>query len=505
MKNQNVLLAAALLVLGAASCQKEEKVVTQFTAGMEQSSAKTYLGDDSYFYWESTDKVRVYSDGATNGADFDVAPRSGNGTWAVLSGSITAGGSYTAIYPAGIAATASSVMLPAEQASADGSLAGFPMYAESSTDEFQFKNLCGALRIHLEQDNCTISSIKVTAASAINGIYDIYDTTGIPMLAHHDGSGTNTVTLTLGTAQPIGEGHDFYVQLPAGEYSGMQLTFYQPDGSCCTKSGNVTVERSVCTPVTIGDSMVFERSYDALSGLFSINSNGDQVRFASGNLQYVNGAWRFAEHQYDYLGAYSATAWDLFGWSIASNNYGMATSIAENDYLGELVDWGYVFGEDSPWRTLEYGQWNYLLNTRSASTVGGTPNARYAEIYVQKDEAIYIRGLLVFPDVFAWPLDADSAPTTINAPVERWQVPIYDLDQFSALEAAGAVFLPAAGYRYGGRVINSGSTGNYWSSSSSGSNKVYSFGLYFDDTEVCTATSSLIPRKYGFSVRLVQD
>ena len=277
MKNQNVLLAAALLVLGAASCQKEEEVVTQFTAGMEQSSDKTYLGDDSYFYWESTDAVKVYSDASNAGSDFTVAPRSDNGTWAVLSGSITAGGSYTAIYPAGIAASASSVTLPAEQTSADGSLAGFPMYAVSSTNEFQFKNLCGALRIHLEQANCTISSIKVTAASAINGIYDIYDTTGIPMLAHHDGSGTNTVTLTLGTAQPIGEGHDFYVQLPAGEYSGMQLTFYQPDGSCCTKSGSVTVERSVCTPVEITNGLAFAPAGPANNQIWYTTGSGGAI------------------------------------------------------------------------------------------------------------------------------------------------------------------------------------------------------------------------------------
>ena len=505
MKNQNVLLAAALLALGAASCQKEEKVVTQFTAGMEQSSAKTYLGDDSYFYWESTDKVRVYSDGATNGADFDVAPRSGNGTWAVLSGTIAAGGSYTAIYPAGIAASATSVTLPAVQNSADGSLAEFPMYAESTTDEFQFKNLCGALRIHLQASDVTISRIKVKASSNINGTYSISVTDGIPQLGDCT-NGTATTTLILGNAQSVSgdDGRDFYIYLPAGEYSSMQLTFCQPDGTICTKNGsNVTVERSKCTPVEITNDLEFIVPEGCTRGLFSV-SDGEQVRFSQGNLQYVGGEWRFAAHQYDYLGAYSATAWDLFGWSTSANNndYGRITSIIENDYTGEFVDWGHVFGADSPWRTLEYDQWVYLLNERSASTVGSTSDARYAEICVH-DDASYIRGLLLFPDVFVWPSDAGNAPSVINAPVgNNWNAPLYDFDQFSALEAAGAAFLPAAGYRYGGRVINGGVQGNYWSSSAFSTTIAYY--LYFDEDYVGAPYCCTAP-KYGHSVRLVQD
>ena len=256
MKTQKIILAAALLALGAASCQKEKEAITHFTAGREQSEAKTYLGDDNYFYWENTDEVKVYSNSANAGADFTVTPRSDNATWADLTGYITDGSRYTAIYPASIAASATSVSLPAVQTSAAGSLAGFPMYAESSTDEFQFKNLCGALKIHLQQTGCTISRIEVTAGSPISGTYAVSVTEGTPSLAY-SANGANSVTLTLGTAQPIDAGHDFYIYLPAGEYSDMQLTFYQPNGASCTKSGSVTVERSVCTPVTINGGLTF--------------------------------------------------------------------------------------------------------------------------------------------------------------------------------------------------------------------------------------------------------
>ena len=42
----------------------------------------------------------------------------------------------------------------------------------------------------------------------------------------------------------------------------------------------------------------------AIDGLFTINSNGDQVYFSQGNLQYQasTNTWRFATNQWDYVG-----------------------------------------------------------------------------------------------------------------------------------------------------------------------------------------------------------
>ena len=498
MKNQNVLLAAALLALGAASCQKEENVITQFTAGMEQTSAKTTLGDDKYFYWENTDVVKVYSDGA-NGSDFAVTPRADNGTWAVLSGSIAEGGSYTAIYPAGIAASATSVTLPAVQTSPDGSLAGFPMYAESSTDEFQFKNLCGALRIHLEQDNCTISSIKVTAASAINGIYDIYDTTGIPMLAHHDGSGTNTVTLTLGTAQPIGEGHDFYIYLPAGEYSDMQLIFYQPDGSYCIKSGSVTIERSVCTPVEITNSLAFIPE-DCLHGLFSVSAD-KQVRFSKGNLQCTRftemDVWGFAEHQYNYFGVYGgASFWDLFYWSTTTTTFGMSTATGSTTCLGEsVVDWGKAInpsGGDTPWVTLTIAEWTYLLGRSGKYGMATITNVENPSV------ATDVTGMVLIPDVWTCPqgleFNSGDGPFANNR---------YTADAWERMEAAGAVFLPAAGYRSGNDIREVAEEGHYWSATPHATDQRFAYKLKFTNTGLDMNVKA--GRVTGYSVRLVQE
>ena len=65
---------------------------------------------------------------------------------------------------------------------------------------------------------------------------------------------------------------------------------------------------------------------------------------------------------------------------------------------------------------------------------------------------------------------------------------------------AGAVFLPAAGLRNGMSVSNVGSIGYYWSSTPNGTSSAYR--LYFISSSVSPYSNN---RKYGYSVRLVQD
>ena len=64
---------------------------------------------------------------------------------------------------------------------------------------------------------------------------------------------------------------------------------------------------------------------ESLPALFSVNEN-EQVRFAPGNLQYVEGVWRFAEKQTDFLPFYDAEHCDLFTWSTTNTLWGLDTS-----------------------------------------------------------------------------------------------------------------------------------------------------------------------------------
>lgn len=86
-------------------------------------------------------------------------------------------------------------------------------------------------------------------------------------------------------------------------------------------------------------------SNGASNALFSVRAN-KMVRFSRGNLQYQasTGTWRFAENQYDTIGADNTnisatnTGWiDLFGWSTGNNPTNTSTN--NGDY-SIFTDWG---------------------------------------------------------------------------------------------------------------------------------------------------------------------
>ena len=236
---------------------------------------------------------------------------------------------------------------------------------------------------------------------------------------------------------------------------------------------------------------------DCIPGLFSVAS-GQQVFFSKGNLQatYKDGtwSWHFAEHQYDCIGANDANTSingngsvstdgtvDLFGWVGGSNTtwtgaaqYGISNSTTTNsdETYGNKSDdklksdWGNVIEEGGPWKTLSKEQWEYLLSTRS------TDLRKWREFDFGK-------GLVILPDGCTESIDGE----------------------WSTLEAAGAVFLPAAGCRFGSGVDVVGVYGYYWSSSANV--EYYAWYLYFYSGLVGPADYGR--RYFGQSVRLVRS
>ena len=231
----------------------------------------------------------------------------------------------------------------------------------------------------------------------------------------------------------------------------------------------------------------------ALNGVFSV-SDTKQVYFSKGNLRYESSKWSFFDNQYDYYTSYSADAWDHFGWSTSATTYGMNTSAANSDYSGDFVDWGATMG--TGWFTLSSDEWTYLFNTRSASTVNGTENGRYAKAKVNN-----VGGIILFPDTYTHP-DGVTAPTGVNDTGNTgWNGNSYTVEDWTKMESAGCVFLPAAGYRNGSRVNNPGSYGDYSSATPYGTDKTY--GVFFGSGSLTPASDG--SRFYGCSVRLVQE
>lgn len=259
-------------------------------------------------------------------------------------------------------------------------------------------------------------------------------------------------------------------------------------------------------------------SYDETPGIGTFSVSADkQVTFSKGNLQYTQSTntWSFAENQWDYIGTNNVTGGDvssdpkygdskegtaladkvdLFGWSTSTTNFGVSTSKNDNQYNGSFVDWGTnQIGSDAPntWRTLTSNEWEYLLNNR--------PNASSLKGVAQVNG---VNGLIFLPDNWTCPAGVTfKSGFHSSYGVEYYAAyQTFTADQWSKLESAGAVFLPAAGGRYGSSVDSVQDYGTYWSATES--NSIGAYYLYFYSDEAYMGSSL---RYYGHSVRLVKD
>ena len=238
-------------------------------------------------------------------------------------------------------------------------------------------------------------------------------------------------------------------------------------------------------------------------GTFSVSAT-KQVTFSPGNLQYTQSTdtWSFAENQYDYLGEANiaidadvlADKVDLFGWSTSTTNFGVSTSTSSNDYSGSFVDWGTnKIGTDAPntWRTLTRNEWEYVVfNRPSASSLNGVAQVNG------------VNGLILLPDNWTCPAGVTFKSSFHSSyGVEYYAAyQTFTADQWSKLEAAGAVILSASGRRNGSNVLGVLVYGEYWSAS-----EYNSYDAYFLYVSSGGANMNDNDRDNGRSVRLVKD
>ena len=271
---------------------------------------------------------------------------------------------------------------------------------------------------------------------------------------------------------------------------------------------------------------------------FSVSSTS-KVAIAPGNLQATYEAsaqtwtWDFAARQYDRIGnapgnttittevkeatePYARLSGngtvDLFDWSTAYTYYGISTSndgTYTNVTTAVFVDWGGLpIGDYSPgyWRTLSWDEWDYMLFSREASTIGSTENARFLKV----SSVVGMRGLIIFPDNFTWDENMmGEAPACNNSGGTGNGT--FSAAQWAALEAAGAVFLPSTSWRltptYVETADNAESYGVYWTSDVSRHPNLGPGFLFFK----YGSRYGTVGREYrysdksGVSVRLVHD
>ena len=285
---------------------------------------------------------------------------------------------------------------------------------------------------------------------------------------------------------------------------------------------SAVVEQAQYTSDTVTLYFSVEAPEGAIDGLFTVNDDGGKVYFSKGNLQYDmnSGVWSFMEHQYDMVEVLGQDVGEdyanqdivsLFGWSTSGYNHGALcyqpwrTTTSSDDYypygsnLYDLydqtgqADWGYNAianggNTEHLWRTLTTDEWDYLLETRT------TPSGiRFAKARVGN-----VNGVILLPDDWSGSYYNLNFPNTTNVYYEN---NLISFEQWATIEQHGAVFLPAAGYRLGTDVNNTGSSGHYWSSTHRFEYRAYCVSIF---------DSGLYPQAMdfvfnGFSVRLVQE
>lgn len=234
-------------------------------------------------------------------------------------------------------------------------------------------------------------------------------------------------------------------------------------------------------------------------GVFSVGE-GKTVTFSKGNLQYhpANNEWRFAENQTDYIGDANSNisadydGWiDLFGWGTGDAPTKSSTSYS--DY-STFVDWGMnAIGADAPntWRTMTKDEWDYLLNTRTdASILKGIAQVNG------------VNGLILLPDKWVCPegVTFKSGFHSSYGVAYFAAYQTFPVDQWSKLESAGAVFLPATGVRNGTNIYYVQEYGFYSSVTEDGNTHALNLCLYSSGANITTDG-----RFTGLSVRLVKD
>lgn len=287
-------------------------------------------------------------------------------------------------------------------------------------------------------------------------------------------------------------------------------------------SGQVTLRKGYV--YTVGSERQSPFTSDGYSKCSYLVSPDREVLFSAGNLQfqrYRSGSsytfkWQFAPHQYSYIGSANSTMpnleWrDLMGYGTSCYNGktpNIRTEEYDDYYNGDLAGTGYDWGvnnRNTPgiyygtvlvtgqnWRTLTSAEWSYLISRPGKCGLGTVDGNK---------------GLILLPDYADgggdWSLSSalpSGSTLTFNASTTSWTANVYTSAEWDDMENAGAIFLPAAGYREGNAVPSAGNLGYYWSASINPSDDYQGMALQIDANNVGATGAERI---YGCAVRLI--
>lgn len=604
---KKIIAMLCLSVLFFAACQKENgNYRLRLLVETPTSQEKVYVDNQRWAWFNLGDQIRV------NGYSFRMAAPKTNSTPPtyfvdVDEDMISRQPNYYDIFYPGVGSTYDatsrtySVELNATQPyveDGDGNqkiacvMAGTAAASEGSVD-VQMHNLTALLKVNINLpsgQDYVLKSITVRAKDnsgnekCFAGKYTVNLAAATPAmtLVTSPMEGAQQVVLTVPETDGAisgGSSKSFYVAVPPMQNVKFSVMLYGK----LTSSGKTTkviATKRQTNWATLNANEVGTINFTSVAEgegqlpyLYTVaaDANGNptkKVRFSIGNLQYkrggthshkyksgsINGTWRFAENQYDYIGAdnnkitqlannTNTTDWiDLFGWATNQNQwsgteyqpysssdahqkYGCNGNFDQNDRMPKAYDWaaneisnggGVDAMNEEKWETMSIPEWSYVVS--GTATVGGLStdpqNARYQCNSLAT--VCGVKGVIILPD-YSWSKGWNKyvnpiscAPFVPNA-WGNFNANVYNQDQWDEMEAAGAVFFPAAGQR---RIT----TVSGYSNASSGAGLVYvwtssgaftsygnSAGLFKYDpsTQFFGVPRDTQNRSFGGSVRLV--
>ena len=550
------------MLLLVAGCRKDSTIDGMLIVSESMRGDSKAMVDDLTLNWVAGESIRI------NGKDMNIVV---NGENQAYLENVPTSSIYRALYPATLNSNASldddsvAVTIPDTYTYTvnDGKqVLEVPMAARSTDgSRLYFKHLTAAITVEITNYYgfaVLVDSVVVTSSDAgtpyqISGVTSINltnDSMGIKLNSSPTVAQKKVKMLFSDGvhAMKIDQGATKKVQVPVlpvgnGNKFSISVTVHKDGDAAVTK----TFTKTQGTGGAMGRAKMAYADH-TVGFLFSIGNN-KKVIISQGNLQYQasTGTWRFAEHQYDYIGAAvgNTTAanrntqsdWiDLFGWGTSGwsngntsympyENNTTSSTYQTQSFIGNAAnaDWGWnnsiTNGGNiiNKWRTLTArsgSEIDVLFTSRNTSTTdmpSGTNSnkARYVKAQVGP---FLTKGIIIFPDNYNHPKDVSVSQSSGTTIYNSGGYGVYyngftvNETNWKKMEAEGCVFLPAAGSRINLNVTNTGTHGYYWHSTNSTSQKAYA--LQFIDGNQNYQNSSVYAeygKQYGCSVRLVMD
>ena len=230
-------------------------MVVQATIGQETMDSRTVFSgkedDKQTLVWNAGDEISICT--ATQKAIYSTEDENTQSAeFFFKSGYVNENSNrFVAFYPSSL--SLDNMKLPAVQDYIKDNVSNFPMYAYSTNKTFEFKNLCGIIRLRLKTTTdagLDISKIYLTSASGgMSGEFTLDDYAAVVkdqesdvMLQCGNGVQLNDATFT-----------DFNIVVPKGEYEPLFITIVETSGTAVTyrSKAPVSVSRSCITRISL--------------------------------------------------------------------------------------------------------------------------------------------------------------------------------------------------------------------------------------------------------------